>query len=151
LVNSLLVALQRLELEQAVFVDVGIHIDGIDGDNGGQQRGAGGDKIARGRHRAADAAGDRRLDGAVLELDLSAVLGGLGGFQRRLRLKISRLLRVSPCSGAMAFFSRSSPTRLNSLSMARAFASARVDLGLGGAKFGLERALVDGEEEVSFF
>ena len=142
-----LVALHRLDLEQAVFVDVRIHIDGIHRDDGREQRGPRSDEITGGRDRAADAPADRCLDRAVLELDFRAVLRRLGGLQPGLRLQVHRLTRLRLLRGDG--FRREQ--RLHTIKLTLHRQGIRLGprhLGPRGAQPGLKRALVDGEQHI---
>ena len=148
--EELFIALEGLELQQAVFVDVSIHIDGIDGDDGGEQRGACGDKVPRGGDGAADATCDGGLHLRVFHLDAGTVLGGLRGFERgqtlfEHALARFRLLRSDGFGGEKS---------RNTVELAFGgigIGFSTLHLGLRGAEFGFKRPLVDGEEDVSLF
>ena len=142
-----------LILEGVVLADVEVDVDRVLHDDGGEDRrssvrSAAADEIAGRHQRAAHAARDRRRDAAEAELELGGLHTCLGNLHQGLRVA-HEVLAIVECLLARCSRVAAAGARVN-VELRVADADLRlIELRLGLIERALERARIDGEQQVA--
>ena len=150
---ALAVFVELTVFERRTLIDLDVAVDGVEGDDGGEDGGvfgAAGDEVAFGDTGVADAAGDGGADLGEIEVEFGGAEGGFGtahgGFASGNRFQAS--LRLFEGDG-LVFAETFGVFGLDGGEFGEGFGFS--EDGFGALDGGLEGAGVDGEEEVACF